>query len=109
MVLCFGFFHETIRHAELLHTIRALGPTHLIMDVWIHPRTADAAIRVYVEDPDLESSSFPFHSVKGKPVVGHPSRAALEILLADVAFGDPDYSDWMSAQLDDWNDLDDYR
>jgi methyltransferase family protein len=109
VVLCFGFFHETIRHAELLHAIRRLRPSHLVMDVWIHPRTDDPVIRLYLEDSGIESSSFPFHSATGDPLVGHPSRAALELLLADAGFGDLDYFDWLAADIDDWNDLEDYR
>jgi hypothetical protein len=109
VVLCLGFFHETMRHADLLHAIHLLGPRHLIMDVWIHPRTTDPVIRLYVEDPDLESSSYPYRSATGQPIVGHPSRSALELMLADAGFGKIDYFDWLGVDLEDWNHLEDYR
>jgi len=80
-----------------------------VMDVWIHPRTDDPVIRLYVEDSGIESSSFPFHTATGNPLVGHPSRAALELLLADAGFGELDYFDWLAADIDNWNDLEDYR
>lgn len=44
-----------------------------------------------------------------RPIVGHPSRAALELMLDDAGFGELDYYDWMGQHLSDWNDLEDYR
>ena len=59
--------------AELLHSIRRPEPSHLVMDVWIHPCTDDPVRRLYVEDGAIESSSFPFASATGNPVVGVPA------------------------------------
>lgn len=109
VVLCFGFFNETLRHTELLTGVMRLAPRYLFLDVWIHPRTTDPVIRLYVEDPNLESSSFPFYSATGNPVVGHPSLSALELLLTDAGFGQLDYYDWPAQTFADWNDLEDYR
>jgi SAM-dependent methyltransferase len=106
-VLCFGFFYHTPHHMGLLAKIERLGPRFLLLDtvVELDPRSA---VVLRSEPTDVESKAAPEAGSGGRAVVGVPSRAALELMLAHFGWRIT-YYDWHRAGIRSWANVADYR
>lgn len=94
VVLCLGYLYHTYRHTELLYRLHNLAPTHLIVDTLVAPGDRPF-VRLFRErNPDDPlSAAREVYSVD-RVLVGHPTVAALRIMLATYGFHVEDMYDW---------------
>ena len=97
LVLCLGYLYHTYRHTELLHRIRQLEPTYLIVDTSIVPNRNDALVKLYVDRPDKPGeAALDEYAGDGVTLVGRPSLPALKAMLQAYSFGVEHEYDWDS-------------
>lgn len=107
-VFCFGFLYHTLDQMAILSAIGRLRPAHLIVDTAV--ATSDEPLIVLRHDnPDHEGDAVRRKGDGTGPVlVGTPSRAALEMMLASSGF-DFSYVDWSARPESEWRFLEEYR
>lgn len=96
VVLCLGFLYHTTRYSELFSGIRATGARHVIIDTAVlPPNVAKPMIDIVAEHSSHESNAVADrYSHRGRTLVGTPSVAAIDVMLAAYEFDVEKRFDW---------------
>lgn len=112
VVLCLGYLYHTYRHTELLHHIREIDPTCLIVDTYVVPGVKQPFVKLFLDRPDNQGKAIldPYGHAQ-RTIVGRPSVPALRTMLATYDFGIEQTYDWDSllARHPDAKQVNDYR
>lgn len=113
VVLCLGFFYHTYRHPELLHHIRALNPTYVIVDSYVVPGLEQPFVKLFTDRPDVQGKAIlDRYGHDQRTLVGRPSVPALRKMLEVYGFGVEQLYDWatlletypQAQQVNDYRD-----
>jgi len=108
IVFCFGLFYHVIEHMTLLSEIKRISRKYLILDTSISTDNKPI-IELREEDTENESNAIrQYHTANKIAVVGYPSKAALEIMLKNLAY-ENSFLDWHNMGITNWDNLEDYR
>jgi ubiquinone/menaquinone biosynthesis C-methylase UbiE len=112
VVLCLGFMYHTLRYNELMHGIRKMNPSHLIIDSaspeMMHPTSL---IPTKMETAQWEGNAVADkYSYGPKVMVGLPNLRAIETMTRAYGFQVERLSDWDGLLRDnpDLEGVDDY-
>lgn len=112
VVMCLGFLYHTYRHTELLHRIRQIAPTWVLMDTTVLPGEPQPLVKVRVDRPENPAQAVldPYAHGDGT-VVGRPSIPAVFRMLEAYDFGVQEQYDWPALIADhpEVKGVDDYR
>jgi Methyltransferase domain len=102
-VLLLGIYYHVNRHVDLARLVSGTGATVIILDTRILPGNEGALIRLVEESTTSEASGI---GDSETIVVGHPSRAAIEMIFGRFGFSVEEV-DWSEqpkdATLHDYN------
>lgn len=95
VVMCLGFLYHTYRHTELLHRIRQLAPSWVLMDTSVLPGERQPLVKLRVDRAEnpAQATLDPF-AYDGGTVVGRPSIPAVFRMLEAYDFGVQQQYDW---------------
>ena len=95
VVLCLGYLYHTYRHTELLHHVRRLNPSHLIVDTHVIPGETRPLLQVKTERPHRQGAAVADpYSHNDQTLVTHPSLSAVVKLVNTYEFGVEELYDW---------------
>jgi hypothetical protein len=107
-VFCFGVFYHTIHHLPLLRAIARLAPRVLLMDTAVS--RGDLPVILLREDTAADEGNAIGEEGEAdeRPLVGYPTRSALDLLLRKAGL---EYTcvDWNEVAVPSWDGLVDYR
>ena len=88
VVLCLGYLYHTYRHTELLHFLRRLNPTYLVIDTHVIPRETRPVVQVKSERPHRQGTAVLDPFAHGEQtLVALPSLASVLKLMNTYGFG----------------------
>ncbi len=94
VVMCLGFLYHTLRYAEVFNGIRAMKPSHLLLDTAVHPHEGKF-VRIFDEDTSKQSASVDNdHGHNGHMITGRPTVSALEMMLKVHGYEIVERFDW---------------
>lgn len=98
-IFCFGFLYHTVHHMRLFSSIARLRPPDLIIETGVC-LDADAVVRLVEEDSGAFANALKSdYEISDWVLVGWPSVAALEMMLAHIGYGQIDHYDWQAHDL----------
>lgn len=95
LIFCLGFFYHTMEHCYLLREFKRLNPFGMIFDTNI-ARGEKNIIDVSWENSNSGLNAF--SNEAKKCLVGRPTQSALEDMLKEHGFSQPEYFDWSSIE-----------
>jgi SAM-dependent methyltransferase len=97
VVMCLGFIYHTYRHTELMHHIRRLDPTYLLVDCTVVPNQQEPSMLLKVDHPHKPGdASLDTFAHGRRTLVARPSAPALRMMLRAYDFEIEQTHDWDS-------------